>query len=736
METRRSPRHRTLHGVQSLAATLLTAVGVAACGGDSASTAPSPAGDTAGVAIVPWFEVHGRVVSREPVWMLPGRSWVRHPERRAWRATGSGSFRVYVVEPPDQPLIFGFVADPIEPPPECLVARWNGTDVTARLQRVEGDEIQLPIPPTELGRGDHELVVAHCPTDAETSLQPLVFRDLGFRRLPGGVVLDLEQLEHYRYLEDLRSRGVTGSLPTEKLSGIVFDGSRRAVVELPHDGGGRLAWTLHNSSHLDKTFVLTVGSESRRRTLAPHARERITIPVDAGVDRVTLATEGEDFGLGLWAAPTFDPPPGAPSPPSLVLITLDTTRRDLFATYGGAGLPHLDALARHATVYDDARTTAPWTLPSHASMFTGLYPSRHGAGVVQDHLGPELPTLAGRLRDQGYLTVGVAAGPLAGYLFGVARGFSVYVDPEGNERPADDVVRVVEEQLQRLVPGAGTPSPPVFLFVNLFDPHFPYQGSATPAPSLPDEWQQILGGDGLAWNRAVAGEVPLDPVALSELRHAYRADALAMDAAVGRLFEVLRRHRLLDEALLVVTADHGELLGEGGFLSHSGRLDPELLEVPLFVRQPGQRRGRRVAGLASVVDLYPTLLRTAGIEPRSGLDGIDLGAPAGAPSVDRFWVLAEEHHTPFHPLPPKMMLGPSALAFEGLHHRQVQSGAERSCFGGATGAWTPAGPPCPELDALAIDLRERLEAQALERGASSLELSDEERTRLEALGYL
>ncbi|MCP4660656.1 MAG: sulfatase-like hydrolase/transferase, partial [bacterium] len=134
---------------------------------------------------------------------------------------------------------------------------------------------------------------------------------------------------------------------------------------------------------------------------------------------LTFAVEGPKNGFFLWGAPFLDPP--RPSPrTSIVLITLDTTRRDALGVYGGdrGVTPHLDELAGSATVFERAYAPAPWTLPSHASIFTGLYPSKHGAGVAADHLESRFETLPELLRRHGYLTAGFGGGMLTSYRFG------------------------------------------------------------------------------------------------------------------------------------------------------------------------------------------------------------------------------------------------------------------------------------------------------------------------------
>jgi hypothetical protein len=281
-------------------------------------------------------------------------------------------------------------------------------------------------------------------------------------------------------------------------------------------------------------------------------------------------------------------------------------------------MPHLAAFSRQATVYRRAVASSPWTLPSHASMLTGLYPSRHRAGVTDQELISSRLTAPELLRRHGWLTAGFAGGMFCGSRFGLSQGFAVYHDPDGFEVPGD---RLTDLAVAFLADAAELRP---FLFVNYFDPHFPYHapsrfrsiqeadrlGRAVPEGPI---WRPILGGDGAAWTRAVIDDIPFPAEALAALQAEYRAEVAFMDEQLGRLLDSLREHQLWDEALIIAVADHGELLGEHRVLGHGGRLDPELVEVPLIVKFPHQRRAATVDDLVSIVDLFPTVLETAGV---------------------------------------------------------------------------------------------------------------------------
>lgn len=290
-----------------------------------------------------------------------------------------------------------------------------------------------------------------------------------------------------------------------------------------------------------------------------------------------------------------------------LLITLDTTRADALSCYGGrAGVtPHLDRLASQGVLFTNARTSAPLTLPAHASMLTGLYPPRH---TVRDNGLAPLPqsalTLAELARANGVQTFAVVASSVLDPAFGLDQGFDVYDAPPRNaghaepERRAPEVLRAALARLARR-----DKSRPFFLWVHFYDPHVPY------AP--PRAFLEQAGGD------------------------AYLGEVASADAALGELLAHLERDGALDSTTLVVVADHGESLGEHGEPTHGALCYDSTAHVPLLVRWPGARgAGRRVDSIVSVVDVFATVLEALHVEQPSGVDGVSLStAGAGARGV-------------------------------------------------------------------------------------------------------
>lgn len=320
--------------------------------------------------------------------------------------------------------------------------------------------------------------------------------------------------------------------------------------------------------------------------------------------------------LALLALPALAPAgcgSGKP-PPSVVLVTLDTTRRDRLGAYGdpAARTPFFDALARSGALCRDAVVDASTTLPSHAGMLTGAVARRHGVRRNgREALGEEWETLAERLAARGFDTAAVVSSSVLSREHGLARGFARYddrlpaeyavYDPKwryralrlnGNQRRAGDTERAAAAAIDEA-------RAPAFLWVHFIDAHQP----ADPPPP----WRDV---PGLA---------------------AYDAEVALVDRAMGR---VLRRAaERLGPVVTAVLADHGEELGERGYTGHALFLHEAILRIPFAVAGPGVPRAL-VPGIVRQCDVAPVLARLAGA-PGAFPDGRDFLAapPAGAPAL-------------------------------------------------------------------------------------------------------
>jgi arylsulfatase A-like enzyme len=307
-----------------------------------------------------------------------------------------------------------------------------------------------------------------------------------------------------------------------------------------------------------------------------------------------------------WVAPAGDGP-------DILLVVLDTTRRDRLSLYGypRPTSPALDAFARDAEVYEDAWSVAPWTPPSHASLLSGLLPGEHGVdGAHAAPLPADLLTLPAVLRHAGYVNGGFVANPnlLAP---GWGSSFHQYLGPRRagghslirrfNERIGQDVLLIESTPLvlahaRRF--WAAHADRPRFVFVNLIDPHNPYLPPPDllreAAPELTRDQALSLSLDPLEYHL----DPGMDPRRRSQISRLYDGEVQAMDRELGRFLAWLEERQELDRTLVVITADHGERLGERGVIGHDLDLDPYLLRVPLVIRYPPAvapgRIGRRV----------------------------------------------------------------------------------------------------------------------------------------------
>lgn len=302
----------------------------------------------------------------------------------------------------------------------------------------------------------------------------------------------------------------------------------------------------------------------------------------------------------------------APAPPSLILlISIDTLRADHLGCYGydRPTSPNLDRFAGDGLLFERAFSHAPSTLVAHASLMSSLLPQHHGASHRFRHALPErVLTVAEVLRDAGWSTFSVNGGGQMAADFGIDQGFETW---HSLKRKDDTFSRVVDLALDYLDRPAEAPR---FLFLHTYEVHSPLEP--------PDETLRLF-------NTAEPGTEPQEPAWTVDR---YDAEIRSMDQAFGRLESELRRRDLWHDAVVIVTSDHGEEMGERGQWGvHAHTLHDELLRVPLLVKPPGWTTGERRTLPVRLVDVAPTVLGLAGIEPPELFDGVDLLAPDAAP---------------------------------------------------------------------------------------------------------
>ncbi len=359
--------------------------------------------------------------------------------------------------------------------------------------------------------------------------------------------------------------------------------------------------------------------------------------------------------------------------PNVVVFLIDTLRADRLGAYGYDRYPtspSIDVLAQRGVVFEQAYALAPWTMPSVASLLTGQLPCEHQMLDTQARLHASTTTLVTRLREAGYVTLGLFGNFMVGPDFGFDRGYVLY---RGSLRNADEQVEAVLDH---------APAGPLFLYVHNIEPHNPYLYAPPHTPGFPDVSNEVrakLARHYKAYRAArrvdyLAGrprgttdttaEQERHLAALNGVRQEYSdlydASVRLADERFGSVVAALQRRGLWDNTLLVLLSDHGEEFGEHGGWMHDQSLYEELIRVPLIVRFPyDAHAGRRVAEIVSLADVGPTigefLQLTIGADGagRSRLSLAAGQAPAAPKSLAdtlQFVAMRIERMNYFHPL--------------------------------------------------------------------------------------
>jgi arylsulfatase A-like enzyme len=420
-------------------------------------------------------------------------------------------------------------------------------------------------------------------------------------------------------------------------------------------GSGRAAWVALYSALAMVALWILAWFAGKHEGSSP----RRSLGVCAGV---ALAICG--MTALLQASPYRDPAApvatAAAKGPNIILISLDTVRADHLPIYGYAQntTPNLTGFARESQVFTRAVSSGDMTLPTHASLFTGLYPSQHGAHFSKEQrLGVPLDnrydTLASVLREHGYWTGGVIAN--GGYLsiaFGLNRGFTYWdqrlpavklapLSPvwlRGRLRdlavrfiPTSEWDRVARsaDAINQSVYDALEQRPrdrALFLFVNYMDAHVPYLPPAAFRDRFPGRDSAFTESRYIATYLDVVGhDRAIGERERAHLVSQYDAGIAYLDAQLGALFAKLKSAGLWENSLIIVTSDHGEALGEHNQLDHGGlSLYEDQIHVPLLIKYPGAGHKGTIDQPASSVDLMPTVLTAAGLPVPEYLAGQSL----------------------------------------------------------------------------------------------------------------
>lgn len=306
---------------------------------------------------------------------------------------------------------------------------------------------------------------------------------------------------------------------------------------------------------------------------------------------------------------------------NIVIVILDTVRDDVAELALGtvaAPMPALESLGREGTVFSNAWANAPWTLPSHASLLTGLLPSGHQCTGRNHQLAPEHRTIAEYLNEDGYEAAAFFSNPwLTELMSGMMRGFeSQYVESRG-----DDRIHQMDGSQGGLATNTNIASwlngrnndRPFLLFVNYLEAHLPYD----PAKEHREAHMSDLTPDDVVTTQWAyefnAGMYAPEEVDWERINRLYVGDVSTADALLGELMDMLKDHGLYDDAIIIVTSDHGENLGDHGLMDHHFGVFETLLAVPLVVRAPELLPPGMRDDPVMLTDIFPAVLEAAGI---------------------------------------------------------------------------------------------------------------------------
>jgi len=313
--------------------------------------------------------------------------------------------------------------------------------------------------------------------------------------------------------------------------------------------------------------------------------------------------------------------------PTIVLISIDTLRRDHLGLYGYERdtTPQIDRFAREeCVVFDNSYAVSPWTLITHMSMFSGLHPDQHGVVESDKALSGEVPTLPERLDALGYHTVAVFQRGWIHERHGFDRGFDVFVD----HRRMGDMLEHYHQAMAERPRDA-----PLFLFLHIWDVHaqdlYRHDSSIYDPPPpydtlfLPDARERLKG---IPAKDVFYAKAPVTPEQREALVALYDGNIRQADDTIGAWLAQWRELDLLDDALVIITSDHGEALGQREGLGGHGQLYQEALRTPLIVHFPGGvLAGTRRSEFVSQVDYLPTILEVLEVAPEGWLPGLPLG---------------------------------------------------------------------------------------------------------------
>ncbi|MFQ5806439.1 MAG: sulfatase [Phycisphaerae bacterium] len=330
--------------------------------------------------------------------------------------------------------------------------------------------------------------------------------------------------------------------------------------------------------------------------------------------------------------------------PNIVLISVDTLRPDHLGCYGydRNTSPRIDRLATEGVLFENAISSTSWTLPAHAALFTGLADTVHGCLDMDRRLDDSRRTLAERLNEVGYATVGFFSGPALHPVFGMAQGFDKYVDCTSYSDLTIKVVTagqsldggVVESRSNADITNPNvyqevqawlkqSQRRPFFMFIHLWDVHFDFIPPPPYDRRFDPEYTGSVTGENFLIDPSVNVQMPKRD--LEHIVALYDGEIAWTDEHIGKILDDLDALKLRDSTIVMLLSDHGEEFFEHGRKGHRQTLYDEVIRIPMIVRFPGRiATDQRVREQARMIDVVPTLLELVGLSPPPGVMGQSL----------------------------------------------------------------------------------------------------------------
>lgn len=326
--------------------------------------------------------------------------------------------------------------------------------------------------------------------------------------------------------------------------------------------------------------------------------------------------------------------------PNVILIVMDTIRADHLSSYNyfRKTTPNIDGIAREGVLFENAISASSWTVPSHASIFTGVYPSKHGVDSEHQYLEDKFTTLAEVLRLSGYKTFGYSNNTYISSKLNMTQGFDFFEVSNAGIRKSDlsdfrlinDVTRNIKnflgmndagsretnEKVKEWIKSSYDSKKPFFLFINYMESHLPYK-PPRPYNTRYLKKEDISKAKTVNQNRILymAKKVQMNNKDFEILRTLYDGEISYVDSKINDLVDFIRQLKMLDNTILIITSDHGENIGDHNLMSHVLCLYDSLLHVPLIIRYPKLfPAGIKIKGQVQTTDIFPTILDSLNIE--------------------------------------------------------------------------------------------------------------------------